>query len=219
MKTYIRGTYSQDHAPSPPPFGSPSSPPPLFSLFPVFSLSSLCLLSLLSLSLSPQGRIEFVMVDWDELARGTCLEQHPEMIHVDPAKSGMKIQSKVNMLRLMILYQHGGVWVDTDTILLRDFRPLVAFFGEFTSRMTMAFTYNNNIISIFKRSSLAREFLELVCRTPYAPNAEARNRYCAEVGEPCVSMWWWNHGLFQFAVRRGLVRSSGVLTIMLFLSP
>jgi hypothetical protein len=41
------------------------------------------------------------------------------------------------MTRLLILHQHGGVWVDTDTVILRDFRPLVEFVGEFAGQCVL----------------------------------------------------------------------------------
>ncbi len=90
------------------------------------------------------------------------------------------MQTKADLLRLTILHRHGGIWVDTDTILLRDFRPLAAAAGEFASRMTMHVLYNNNVLALQKNSVIAREILELVCDTPYIPD---QRHYCSRVNQ------------------------------------
>lgn len=40
--------------------------------------------------------------------------------------------------RTLALYKHGGVWIDTDTIILRDLRPLYEFCGEFATQLSMS---------------------------------------------------------------------------------
>jgi WD repeat and SOF domain-containing protein 1 len=46
-------------------------------------------------------------------------------------------QTKSDLLRLLLLHKFGGVWVDTDTILLRDLRPIVEYVGEFGGKFSM----------------------------------------------------------------------------------
>ena len=55
-------------------------------------------------------------------------------------------QTKSDLLRLLLLYRFGGVWIDTDTILLQDMRPIVQFLGGFGGRFAMNQKYNNAMI-------------------------------------------------------------------------
>ena len=46
-----------------------------------------------------------------------------------------------------IKIRYGGVWVDTDTVILRDLRPVVEFFGEFGGRFSMNQKFNSKLQS------------------------------------------------------------------------
>ena len=73
------------------------------------------------------GRIKFHRVDLHELARGTCLEGRHDYLNatVPPDwhdKRVMGPKEKADMTRILLLRQHGGIWLDTDDVLLRDLR-------------------------------------------------------------------------------------------------
>jgi len=59
---------------------------------------------------------------WDakKEAKGTILEGIP---HLDAMDDKHYLQS--DLLRILVLYKYGGVWVDMDIIFLRDFKPLL----------------------------------------------------------------------------------------------
>ena len=59
---------------------------------------------------------------WDakEEAKGTILEGIP---HLDAMDDKHYLQS--DLLRILVLYKYGGVWIDMDIIFLRDFKPLL----------------------------------------------------------------------------------------------
>jgi hypothetical protein len=107
------------------------------------------------------------------------------------------------MTRLLLLNAYGGVWVDTDSVLLRDFRPLVAFAGpNFAAQVTLSPYFNNNAMGLAKGGSVAKDLLQIVCDTPFTPRG--KQTYCSVVGRPCYPKWYWNHGVIQVAVRRKL---------------
>jgi len=80
------------------------------------------------------GAIQFRFANVTELQVGTCIAANPAMWS-PPGK--IQPQVKSDLLRILLLHKFGGVWVDTDTILLRDIRPLVAFFGEFGGKFAV----------------------------------------------------------------------------------
>ena len=84
-------------------------------------------------------------------------------------------------------YNHGGVWVDTDTVLLRDFRPLVEFLGEFATKVTLSHFYNNNVLSVRRRSSAAAKLVDFVCQLPYSTDTSL---LCRVAGQPCYAKWY-----------------------------
>lgn len=156
--------------------------------------------------------VRFKRVDLESLAIGTCLEGKPEYLDVKVAgvdwkrRGTMGPKEKADMTRLLLLHAYGGVWVDTDSVLLRDFRPLVDFAGpDFAAKVTLSPYYNNNAIGLAKGGTVAQKLLQIVCDTPFTPKGRAS--YCSVVGTPCYPKWYWNHGVIQLAVRRkiGLV--------------
>lgn len=63
---------------------------------------------------------ELRVVDYDELARGTELEGH-ELLRVKDTKAWID----GDLVRLLVLWAYGGVWVDMDSLLTRDLGPLL----------------------------------------------------------------------------------------------
>ena len=152
-----------------------------------------------------RGAIEFRRADLREFARGTAMEGQAEFLEFDwnAVKKGPRW--KANMFRVLILHREGGIWADTDSLFLRDLRPLLEFAGEFASKLTMSLYYNNNVLGLRKGSTLGASFVADMVATPKAP-FDSKD-YCKYVGNPCYTKWTWNHGLIQLAVRqdRGIV--------------
>eukprot|EP00036_Acanthoecidae_sp_10tr_P018353 CAMPEP_0206296834 /NCGR_PEP_ID=MMETSP0106_2-20121207/5869_1 /ASSEMBLY_ACC=CAM_ASM_000206 /TAXON_ID=81532 /ORGANISM="Acanthoeca-like sp., Strain 10tr" /LENGTH=648 /DNA_ID=CAMNT_0053727497 /DNA_START=214 /DNA_END=2161 /DNA_ORIENTATION=- len=153
--------------------------------------------------------VRFERADLAALAAGTCLEGRREYLDVnvsgvDWKRAGtMGPKEKADMARILLLHAHGGVWVDTDSVLLRDLEPLVRFIGpDFATKITLSPLYNNNVLALRRRGDVARRMLEFVCETPFTP--AGRRAYCSVVGTPCYPKWYWNHGVIQMAVRNGV---------------
>ena len=82
--------------------------------------------------------------------RGTPLEGRTELQqHPSPLE-------QANLFRLVVLYQHGGVYLDLDTMLLRDLSDLIVqpFMTEdFCCRWSAHLPYGNNALLRFRRGS------------------------------------------------------------------
>ena len=62
------------------------------------------------------------------------------------------IRFRANWARILILYTHGGVYVDLDTMFLRDFRPLFnATPGAFTYRQGSEIIMNIAVLKLYRR--------------------------------------------------------------------
>jgi hypothetical protein len=123
--------------------------------------------------------VRFLKADLAGLAVGTCLEGKKDFLDVNVSGSNWKASNtmgpkeKADLVRLLLLHRYGGVWVDTDSVLLRDLRPLVAFAGpDFAAKVTLSPYYNNNVLGAAKGGMVARRLLEFVCATPYGNTAQ-----------------------------------------------
>ena len=101
-----------------------------------------------------------------------------------------------------ILHRFGGIWVDTDSVLLRDTRPLFEFAGEFAAKVTMSHYYNNNVLGLRKGSPVAKKMLGFVCETPYSRDT---TNYCRTVGKPCYPKWYVAAGRIGIAFRAAVL--------------
>lgn len=146
------------------------------------------------------GSIVFRYANVSELQDGTCIASKPYMW--DPPGK-IQPQTKSDLLRILLLHKFGGVWVDTDTILLRDLRPLVEFFGEFGGKFAMNQKFNNAILSLRKGSALSSSMIEMACQYPKSVSRQDISAFCAKTGHPCNPTWWYNHGHLQYFARKG----------------
>jgi len=153
-----------------------------------------------------RGKIRFHRVDLHAIAKGTCLEGKSEYLNatVPPdwhEKRVMGPKEKADLTRILLLNFYGGIWLDTDDVLLRDVRPMLEFAGEFATKLTMSFYFNNNVLGIRRNSTLSRGLVDIVCQLPYS--RDTRN-YCKVVRDHCYPKWYWNNGVFQIAKRTRL---------------
>eukprot|EP00041_Stephanoeca_diplocostata_P024867 m.640383 g.640383 ORF g.640383 m.640383 type:complete len:665 (-) comp22621_c0_seq1:127-2121(-) len=150
--------------------------------------------------------VRFLFGSEHDLARGTCLQGNTDYLNVTVSAQDrhkklsnvMGPKEKADMLRLLILHKYGGLWVDTDSIILRNLQNVLEYFGEFAAKVTMAPYYNNNVLGLRRGSDTALKLIDYVCMTPYSRDTR---RYCSIVGAPCYPKWYWNHGVIQMAVR------------------
>ena len=150
------------------------------------------------------GAIQFKRARMEDMAQGTAMEGKEQFLNLDWSTVKKGPRWRANIFRILILHRLGGVWVDTDTLMLRDMRPLIEFAGEFASKLTMSHYYNNNVMGLRKGSKMGANMIEDMVATPFQ---QGERHYCRYVGNPCYPKWTWNHGLIQLAVRhkRGIV--------------
>ena len=65
--------------------------------------------------------IEFKIYDFKHESKGTVLENNEYLSNASDTKYYMKS----GILRFLVTYKYGGVWLDMDMVLLRDFKPIL----------------------------------------------------------------------------------------------
>ena len=151
------------------------------------------------------GAIEFRRAHTAELSAGTCLAGRTAMWE-PPGE--IQPQTKSDLLRLLLLHRHGGLWIDTDTLLLRDLRPAAEFLGEFGGKFAMNTKFNNAMLGLRRGSNLSAALIELACQHPKSVQRDEVASYCAATDCdtcPCNPTWWYNQGFLQWGARRGMV--------------
>ena len=79
-----------------------------------------------------QSRVEFRPIDLPALLQGLPAEWQ-SITQVIASISDTYLAGKSNILRYLILYREGGIYLDFDTITIRDYTPLLTqrgFIGE-----------------------------------------------------------------------------------------
>jgi hypothetical protein len=71
------------------------------------------------------GKIEFRRVDVMELAKGTAMEGRTDLLGGGIGLKDEKAWLDGDLVRLLVLWNVGGVWVDMDMILVRSLQPLL----------------------------------------------------------------------------------------------
>jgi hypothetical protein len=116
-----------------------------------------------------RDRIDFRVWNPIEEAKGTPLENQKEKLEAADQKH--YLQS--DLLRLLALYKYGGVWIDMDIILLRDFKSILdqeymyQWGGETNFEIDGACA---TVLSLKKESEFAGRLLDKLIRMPIIGN-------------------------------------------------
>ena len=81
-------------------------------------------------------------------------------------KQKRKIQQFSDIARIILLNKYGGIWVDSDVILLRDLRPFVETFGDFAPSF-WSVAWNNHVIALRKNGTNSNTLQEAICKFPF----------------------------------------------------
>lgn len=138
----------------------------------------------------------------ESLAEGTCLTSMREWTDEEYRKEiSMPIPSRSDLIRLLLLSKFGGIWLDADSVPLRDFTPLIR-------AGPVAPTYDNTINNNFLLygpawSGIGERVLELACTMPY--NEEKLVELYPELSPKAwfSFSWIWNIGVHQLCQTRG----------------
>ena len=102
-------------------------------------------------------RVEFQIFDPDQLAKGSPLEAAAK--RSDNRNRRFCNYDHTDILRLLVLFQYGGIWIDMDTVPFRDFAPVLH--QEFTYQWGRSFGQScGGIIRMFKESGNVGAILE-----------------------------------------------------------
>ncbi|GAA5834270.1 hypothetical protein JCM3766R1_004507 [Sporobolomyces carnicolor] len=136
----------------------------------------------------------------DALAEGTCLTQMREWMDDDYRKSiNMPIQTRSDLIRLLLLSKYGGIWLDADSVPLRDFTPLIRA-GPVAP--TFQNTINNNFLLYGPAwSGIGDRVLSLACQMPYDELAIKEKYPDLDMGN--LFYWLYNMGVHKLCQTRG----------------
>jgi len=152
---------------------------------------------------SNNPRIRLRLANTTMLAKGTCLENRADILS---PREGQFTQGFSDMVRLLILAKHGGVWADADTVFLRDLRPFMEVAGEFLSlQCSLTGVFNNNAMGFRAGSANVHTLLNLLCAMgPWPADHGEYVRKARGFGGDITGMhqWYWNDGLLRSAVKQ-----------------
>jgi len=114
--------------------------------------------------------IEMRIYDFVKESKGTILEGNTDLENANDSKHYMKS----GILRFLVTYKYGGVWLDMDMVLLRDFKPLLDQEWAYMWGAEMDFSNFGPcaaIMNIHKESKHAQICLEEMNTTKMVPDS------------------------------------------------
>ncbi|KAJ3046540.1 hypothetical protein HK097_000769, partial [Rhizophlyctis rosea] len=141
------------------------------------------------------GVLEFRLFNPVEEAKGTCLSQKKEWM--DPVwqqQQGIKSVTMSDLIRTVILAKYGGIWQDTDNIVLRDLTPLIRTGPLVPQIIDDGLYYNDNILIHGPTSSgISDKVLGTACSISYDRNEWQYEQWV----RPANWDWLYNDGLYR----------------------
>ncbi|KAL8213680.1 hypothetical protein R6Q57_003129 [Mikania cordata] len=101
-------------------------------------------------------KVQAITPDLDFLFKNTPAQSWLDQIkngRIDPGKIPLA-QNLSNIIRLAILYKYGGVYIDTDFVILKDFSGLRNSIGAQSASLSGNWTRLNNAVLIFDKKHL-----------------------------------------------------------------
>jgi hypothetical protein len=114
--------------------------------------------------------IEMRVYNFSRESKGTILEGNMDLENANDTKHYMKS----GILRFLVTYKYGGIWLDMDMVLLRDFKPLLD--QEWAYMWGAEMDFRNfgpcaAIMNIHKESQHAKICLEEMNKTKMVPDS------------------------------------------------
>ncbi|KAF8471521.1 glycosyltransferase family 32 protein [Gautieria morchelliformis] len=106
---------------------------------------------------------ELKIVDIQDLARGTAMDGSSLLISNDP-----KAWVDGDLIRLLLLWNYGGVWIDMDSLLTRDLAPLLEheFITQWDCYDKKYLPFNGALMHFHKHSPYLCEFFHVMATSP-----------------------------------------------------
>ncbi|GAA5921001.1 hypothetical protein JCM1841_003251 [Sporobolomyces salmonicolor] len=135
----------------------------------------------------------------DSLAEGTCLTNMREWADKEYQQEiHFPVSTRSDLIRLLLLSKYGGIWLDADSVPLRDFTPLIR---SGPAVPTDGGTINNNVLIYGPTwSGVGQRVLELACQMPYNVTTVKERFPDFQMWEP--SYWLYNAGVSRLCRTR-----------------
>ncbi|KAA8491578.1 hypothetical protein FVE85_2593 [Porphyridium purpureum] len=112
-----------------------------------------------------ESAVQLRLLEYETLVRSTVLrdsfyDQPPHALAAYVQKKIGNVVTFVDLLKYLLLHEHGGIWLDVDAIPMRDFKPLVALGVQIfphTGRIG-----NNHMLLFHRRSALMERLLWII---------------------------------------------------------
>ncbi|GAA6023780.1 hypothetical protein JCM11491_006863 [Sporobolomyces phaffii] len=136
----------------------------------------------------------------ESLADGTCLahmREWTDAAYRDEIK--MPIATRSDLIRLLLLSKFGGIWLDADSVPLRDMTPLIRA-GPVVGAYD--YTINNNFLLYGPAwSGVGERVLSLACQMPYDELRMKELHPDLDMGD--LFYWLYNSGVHKLCQTRG----------------
>ncbi|GAA5914021.1 hypothetical protein JCM5296_001543 [Sporobolomyces johnsonii] len=135
----------------------------------------------------------------ESLAEGTCLTSMREWADKEYQQEiNLPVSTRSDLIRLVLLAKYGGIWLDADSVPLRDFTPLIR---SGPGVPTDGGTINNNVLIYGPAwGGVGQRVLELACQMPYNITAVKERFPDFQMWEP--SYWLYNAGVSRLCRTR-----------------
>lgn len=135
------------------------------------------------------GQVEFQKLNMQEVLQSTPLQNHSYFSKNDDILS-MKSATSNDVLRLLLLYKYGGVWLDQDALPTKPFDDEILKYPFAPAFDRVSKGMNNHVLALKSMSPLAERFIHTVALHPYNDKTvwfakSARN----------ITAWIYNDGI------------------------
>jgi len=130
--------------------------------------------------------IEFRALDRLKEAEGTCIAEMREWIDAEyQRKIQLGVTTQSDLLRNLLLSKYGGIWIDADTLPMRDLTPLIRSgpaacgvssrfhihlaldLADIALAQLQSDQWNTNLFVMGPPSAVGRKVIETSCKLPY----------------------------------------------------
>lgn len=141
--------------------------------------------------------VEFREFDHEKEGAGYCVEGMPEWYNQEyQDELEMPESTRSDIIRYVLLKRYGGVWLDADTIPMRDLTPMIRS-GPSACGMDQKEQWNNNVL-VFgpPGTGIGEKVLETTCGITYNETAY-EERYGDDAIMPNMHYWIFNDAVFK----------------------
>ncbi|RHZ80347.1 hypothetical protein Glove_137g157 [Diversispora epigaea] len=109
-------------------------------------------------------RFKTLKCNTKDLSKGTPVENSKNLLNIEDKHAYLD----GDLIRLLVLYKHGGIWFDMDSLFIRDFSPLTEYewVGQWDCFLPEGFPFNGAFMRFRKNSPYLCEFLSEISNGP-----------------------------------------------------